>query len=130
MHKDYLIPIIPLAWSRAGINTTHGSPHFFDHQHRDKIMWGLHISKCHGNSPLFCCPLSLDVTFFMAKPKKFAKGTFWHQNKPDCDNLLKFLLDSMVTVCIDDDRRISQIIAKKVYALDCDPHVQFSLTEL
>ena len=72
-------------------------------------------------------PISLEVVFYMARPKNhYGSGKNsellkdsapeYHSGKPDIDNLTKFVMDSMNRIFWRDDGLISVLSAKKVYS--------------
>lgn len=124
--KSYCIKIPPIAWQRARLN----GQRFFDGQTKEKVAFGLYLNQQHNDESLFSNPITLDVVFYMAQPKslKDRKGTMYHSTKPDLDNLIKFLLDSIKDVLIVDDKIICSIYAKKVY--DKEPRTEFVITEV
>lgn len=127
--KTYIIPQKPMPWQRARL---HGK-YFFDGQSQDKVAYGLLLARQHNNEPLFSVPLALNVTFFMQLPKDAKKRRFALENKfhittPDCDNLIKFLLDASQGIIMENDKIICKIEALKVY--DREPRTEFTLSEL
>lgn len=70
------------------------------------------------------CPVSLDITFYLPVPKSTSKpktrqmlnGVIHHISKPDIDNLQKFILDCLNGLVIEDDRRVVEIRARKLYS--------------
>lgn len=69
-------------------------------------------------------PVSIDVIFHMPIPKGTSKvkeraminGAIRHIKRPDCDNLLKFLLDVLNDVVIKDDAQVDDIHVRKIYS--------------
>jgi len=123
--KHYLIPLKPLAWRRAGLSGTK----FFDTQIKEKIAYGLYLNRCHGSDPIFDGPVEISVTFFMPTAQKKGKSGY-HYQTPDLDNLVKLLLDAIVSTntIVSDDRIISVIKAQKVY--DKVTRTEFTIREL
>ena len=70
------------------------------------------------------CPVYVDLTFYLPIPKSTSKpkqrqmlnGIMQHISKPDIDNLQKFVLDCLNGIVIEDDRRVVEIRARKVYS--------------
>lgn len=125
--KSYKIEIDPIPLRRARIN----NKRFYDPQSADKIAFGLHLLKQHGNEPMFSGPVQLDVIFYMSTGQNKAnKEKTHHSTIPDLSNLIKFVEDAIVDtqVIITDDRIISIINAKKVY--HSRPRTEFTITEL
>jgi len=86
-------------------------------------------SVLHEGAPkeLLDCAMSMDLTFYMPRPKNHFKinkqGTFlkdnapeWHTGRPDIDNLIKFVQDALNGLYYRDDAKICQIIARKLYS--------------
>src|SRR5574343_1602814 len=68
-------------------------------------------------------PLTMTVDFMMPRPKAHynAKGLkkdapHYHEKKPDIDNLIKALLDSVSGILFDNDSQISVLLATKKYS--------------
>lgn len=130
MTIKYEIDVPPIKWARAGVS----GKRFYDTQVKEKIAYGLFLTKCHASNPKLTKPLHLDVTFHMKIPKEVPakKRPFltWHMVTPDLDNCVKFLMDAINntnTIWLD-DKQVAKITAQKIYSLN--PHVSFSLTEL
>lgn len=124
--KSYCINIKPIPWQRPMLN----GYRFFDGQHKDKVCFGIHMQQQHGEAQLFNRPIHLDMTFYMETPKSISarkKGVF-HTNRPDLDNLCKFILDAMKDVLISDDKIICKLSAQKIYGKE--PRVEFTITEV
>ena len=68
--------------------------------------------------------LKVILEFGMPIPKSFSKkkrqaivdGTLHHTKTPDCDNIIKGVLDSLNGIFFEDDKQIVSISAKKYYA--------------
>ena len=72
-------------------------------------------------------PLEVVLTFHLGRPKNhYGSGKNsemlkdsapeWHSSKPDCDNLAKFVLDSLNGVFYTDDAKISCLGTRKLYS--------------
>ena len=66
-------------------------------------------------------PCSLTAVFYMPIPKMSRRKTLEHENcphhkKPDLDNLIKALKDSMTGIVFKDDSQVFCVNAKKVYS--------------
>jgi Holliday junction resolvase RusA-like endonuclease len=68
-------------------------------------------------------PLTMTVDFMMPRPKAHygSKGLkkdapHYHEKKPDIDNLIKALLDSVSGILFDNDSQISVLLATKKYS--------------
>lgn len=96
--------------------------HVVDVQRQQKYLDGIQIKKQHGLNPLLTGPLLADITFFMKMPRSHSekrkdnlRGKY-HKQRPDLDNLVKYILDVCNTILYEDDSLISQICAKKIWA--------------
>jgi Holliday junction resolvase RusA-like endonuclease len=118
---------IPLARPRFGQN--YNKTRIWDSQKQSKFGVGIQVSNQHGDNPHLSPPIRLDVVFYLPIPKQqpLLSGNY-HHAKIDLDNLLKFLLDSCNTIAYKDDAHISEIHARKLYAVN--PRTEFTLTEL
>ena len=71
---------------------------------------------------LFQKPISLDLKFLMPIPKTFSKKKRAqligspHVKKPDTDNLIKFIMDSMSGIVFKDDSCVYNLKATKLYS--------------
>lgn len=64
-------------------------------------------------------PLSVRLDFFMPIVPSVARITAdgqWHTKKPDCDNMVKFVLDCLNGRAWPDDAQISELYARKLYS--------------
>jgi len=57
-------------------------------------------------------PVKVTITAYFNSKKK----TGWHTSRPDLDNIIKVILDSMNGIVMEDDAAVAQIIASKQYA--------------
>lgn len=125
--KEYIINIAPIPWKRPRLK--HKT--FFDSQTQDKLFFGLHLNKQHGDDPKFDNPVHVDATFYMPIPKTLhkRKRTQWVSTFPDIDNLQKFIFDTLTQTGIwKDDCIVSSLVARKIY--DKEPRTHIIITEL
>ena len=68
--------------------------------------------------PVITGPVRLEVTFFMPVPKRMKINEFTpHVKKPDTDNLLKAVMDSLTEIGVwKDDAQVYETLAGKYYA--------------
>lgn len=126
----YVLPgnPVPLARPRFGKNR------IFDCQKLLKVNHGIVLNSIHNNRPLYKGPLVLDVTFFLpiggsfSEKKRANLENTGHKNRPDLDNLVKYILDASNKILFHDDSLISVIHAQKIYSKD--PKTVFTITEL
>lgn len=126
--KEYVLEIAPIPWTRAGLN----GKHFYDRQEHEKLSIGLLLNSQHGGEPEFQGPLAIDMVFHMKIPtlKAKRKAHGYHMVRPDIDNLIKLILDS-INDCNSiwhDDAMVSMITAKKIY--DGKPKTVIKISEL
>lgn len=123
--KSYVIELSPIPWQRAGLCGTK----FYDNQVRDKTYCGLMLQKQHGNEPPFSKALYIDINFFIKPSKVKKRDLTFHAIKPDIDNLLKFILDTLVKAeIIADDKIICQLTTQKKW--DINPRTEITIMEL
>ena len=78
-------------------------------------------------------PIRLWVTFLMPRPKRLiwkrkAMQRSWHVSKPDCDNLVKGVKDSLKMLAWRDDSQVCWMNVNKLYAAgDEQPHVEIRI---
>lgn len=95
----------------------------YDSQSALKEGFKWQIKSQYRESPL-TIPLTVDVVFFMPIPKsasgiqkrQMANGIISHIKKPDLDNLLKFYIDCLIGIVVEDDSIIERIVATKKYS--------------
>jgi len=86
-------------------------------------------------------PIEIECVFFMERPKShygtgknmdFLKRSAQVRctKKPDIDNLLKFLCDSLNGYAWVDDSQIVEVIARKYYVDDKTPRTNIYITEI
>ena len=77
-------------------------------------------------------PLKLTATFYRSK-SKWLKGKLKKETvpvrKPDLDNYIKLLLDSINEVLLEDDSQITHIDAKKRYSSNGHGYIELELSE-
>lgn len=78
-------------------------------------------------------PVKVELVFGMPIPKSMPKSKvkgipYWHDKKPDLDNLVKFVLDAIRNLVIADDATVSALIAVKLYAIA--PFTEITVEEL
>lgn len=67
--------------------------------------------------PAWTGAVDLHVAFYLPRPQRLArKATPPHITRPDCDKLLRAILDSMIGICFADDGQVVSITATKAYA--------------
>ena len=83
--------------------------------------------KIEGDTPLMTC-----ITAYFSIPKSASKKMRQHMEvhnilpikKPDSDNIIKIILDSLNGLAYDDDKQIAQVWFRKYYG---DPRVEVEI---
>lgn len=119
-----MVPVTPTPWQRARLSA---AKKFFDGQVKNKVAFGIYLSKQHNNEPLFDSAISVELNFYFQPPKN-RHEPFFHTTKPDLDNLQKFVLDAIKDILIADDKLICSITAHKKY--DKEPRTEIVITEV
>ena len=74
----------------------------------------------------------IKIEFFYEIPKSWSKKkkelAKWHKSKPDIDNLIKGVLDSLNGIAYKDDAQVVMIQARKQYA--AENGVKIEITEI
>lgn len=96
------------------------------------------IEEAFGKKELIEGPLKIDATFYIQPPKyisskaklkkKSAAEEIFCSKKPDIDNYLKALLDSMTGIIFRDDGQVVECRARKLYSLK--PRIEFIIKEI
>jgi Holliday junction resolvase RusA-like endonuclease len=81
--------------------------------------------------------IRIELTFYMPIPKSASKknkrlmveNVIKHVKKPDTDNMVKALLDSINKIAYKDDSQITQLISRKRYATDGNVGIYMVITE-
>lgn len=107
---------VPLARPRFSRN------HVYDSQSLEKMRDSLSIKFQHNGLKMFEDSIHLDVEFGFEFPKRFTKKQkdfCLHKpfaNRCDLDNLVKYLADICIGILYNDDKIITSMSARKVYA--------------
>ncbi len=133
LKKSYVIhgDPIPLARARFGKNKR-----IYDSQKHLKIVWGVNLSRLHGDDPLFQGPLFMEVTFYMkiAESKSYYHRkklqNKWHVCRPDASNLLKWIEDIGTGIIYHDDCLIAKVLVEKCYDDGNGPRTEFTISNL
>ena len=96
------------------------------------------IKKNFKTEELIEGPLKIDVVFYIQPPKyisskrklreKLEAEEIFCSKKPDIDNFLKALLDSMTGIVFKDDGQVVECRARKLYSLE--PRIKFTIKEI
>lgn len=63
-------------------------------------------------------PLSIDIQVRKTRPKSTKKSVIWPIVRPDLDNYLKIVLDSLNSIVFRDDSQFCSITIRKVYSTE------------
>jgi Holliday junction resolvase RusA-like endonuclease len=74
-------------------------------------------------------PISLVAVFVFPRPKRLKNGgRVWHDKKPDADNVLKALKDSLKEIAWRDDSQVAEVCVRKKYAASTEePGVELTI---
>jgi Holliday junction resolvase RusA-like endonuclease len=112
---------------------------------KNKLQWANAVStraaEVMNGSPRLAGPLHLEVIFFFKRPKGHygsgknagilkATAPDRHTQAPDCDKLLRNLMDALSTAVFIDDSQVCRITAYRRWADDCGERAEIIVTEL
>jgi Holliday junction resolvase RusA-like endonuclease len=137
----FTVPAIPVAQPRQRHRVVHAGGRSFasnylpknDPVNAFKAACQVAAAKAYQGPPLDC-PLVMDVVFVMPRPKSVPKrmgtGRLPHTSKPDRDNLIKSLQDSLNGLIYRDDSLIyCGNVTKVRAAADEQPHVEVTIQQ-
>lgn len=100
--------------------------------YKNQIQW--EVKKQLRTNEIITGPIEVDMIFYMPIPQSWSKkkkreaaGTF-HTKKPDADNLVKGVFDSLNKLVWKDDNQVCKISAKKIYAEE--PGISLDIKEI
>lgn len=108
----------PIPWMRAGRK----GGRYYDKQTKEKNSAQLKVKSCGNRFFSHSDPLKVTMEFHMPIPsswtKRKKKGISHkpHSSRPDIDNLLKFVNDTLNKILWEDDALIYEIHARKFYS--------------
>jgi Holliday junction resolvase RusA-like endonuclease len=76
----------------------------------------------------FDCPLSMELSFVLPRPKSLPRKVVHHTKRPDIDNLFKAIADSLNGILYRDDSQIVHLVVEKKYG--AEPGVEIRLYEM
>lgn len=118
--KVYDIPGNPVAWARARRNGNR----YYDPQIKQKEDMQLKVKMAVKEHISLIEPLKVDIEFHMPIPRSWSKIRRLksvnepHSSRPDLDNLVKFVNDTLNNILWKDDCLIYEIRARKIYSED------------
>lgn len=128
---ELTIPGTPVAFARAGSN--HGRRFTPQKQSLYMDMVRLEASRVMGDAPLLEGPVRLTAQFVYEWPrswpekKKRTAGAHCKTSRPDADNLVKIIKDSLTSVVYRDDAQVYHVEAVKIYGTR--DHVRVTIEE-
>lgn len=69
-------------------------------------------------------PVSVDVVFYLPRPKSAPKRVIVPATKPDADKLVRSTLDALSKIAYTDDARIVDLNIRKRFAIDSPPRAE------
>ncbi len=100
--------------------------------YKEFLRW--HAKSKLNNNPLMNGPLAVEIRFTMPIPQSWSKKKHdtavgkYHTKKPDADNLVKGVFDSLNKIAWQDDNQVSQVTAIKIYGEK--PGIEVKIHEL
>lgn len=70
-----------------------------------------------GEQP-FQGPLTVELRFYLPRPKSAPKSREWPTTRPDLDKLARSVLDALTHVCWSDDAQIIELYLNKFWSID------------
>lgn len=111
------VPINPVPFARAGAN---GKRRFTPARQANFMaqVRSFAATAMEGREP-FSGPVEMIARFSYSRPKSWSKkkadATRWKSSKPDVDNLVKIIGDSLNAVAFHDDAQIASVSVQKMY---------------
>lgn len=137
--KQFVIKLEPMAQSRPRFARRGRS--VVAYEKKEMKAWRAEcsklISEAFETEKLIEGPLKIDATFYIKPPKyifskkknkkKLEAEEIFCSKKPDIDNYLKALLDSMTGIIFKDDGQVVECRARKLYSLN--QRIEFEIKE-
>ena len=114
---QFTVPGETVPWARSGAS---GKRHFTSKRQSDFMTAVKTIAAVamQGRPPL-AGPLSMDVRAVYLIPESWSKKrkaeAYWKDSRPDVDNLVKLLADSINTIVFADDAQVAHLNVVKIY---------------
>lgn len=87
------------------------------------------VARVHCNQRL-SGPLTLEVTFFVPRPKSVKRTRPSVKTGGDIDKLARGVLDALTGIAYDDDSQVIDLRLSKMYADEGEPGVDITILEL
>lgn len=72
-------------------------------------------------------PVSVDVVFYLPRPKSAPRRVLVPATKPDADKLVRSALDALTKIAYTDDSRIVDLNVRKRFAVDSPPRAEITV---
>ena len=126
MEYEFSIPGKPIAKKRPRFAIRNGKGIAYNGQSTDEGKVILQLQKESEWIGLIKKPVRIDMRFWFIRPKSHYKSnnikkdlkegySVYHMQKPDIDNLIKFYLDCMNGIIIEDDKQVIEINSGKYF---------------
>ena len=110
------------------------------HDKIQKQVEHLHLTKqCYieQSNKLLQGPIRARIEIYYSVPKSYSKrkieaikdGTDYPMKKPDCDNVVKIVLDSLNKIAYDDDKQVVELTVLKRWTFD-NERIEFEMEEI
>ena len=97
------------------------------------------IKQCYieQSNKLLQGPIRARIEIYYSVPKSYSKrkieaikdGTDYPMKKPDCDNVVKIVLDSLNKIAYDDDKQVVELTVLKRWTFD-NERIEFEMEEI
>ena len=97
------------------------------------------IKQCYieQSNKLLQGPIRARIEIYHSVPKSYSKrkievikdGTDYPMKKPDCDNVVKIVLDSLNKIAYDDDKQVVELTVLKRWTFDKE-RIEFEMEEI
>ena len=113
---SFYIPGEPVAFARAGSNGKRRFTPSKQASYREAVQWAAK-EPCRKAGLPFVGPIRAVMCFEFEYPKNYSAkrkaATTWKNTKPDLDNLVKEISDSLNKIAYHDDAQIVELFARK-----------------
>ena len=97
------------------------------------------VKQCYieQSNKLLQGPIRARIEIYYSVPKSYSKrkievikdGTDYPMKKPDCDNVVKIVLDSLNKIAYDDDKQVVELTVLKRWTFD-NERIEFEMEEI
>lgn len=132
----FTVPLPPKGQARPRMAVVAGHAHTYKHDSdRDREGAVAYFARAALGDVVLDGPVALEVTAVFARPKrlltrKAPQGRIPHTSRPDLDNQVKLIADSLKSFW-HDDAQIAEVVARKVYgAIGEQAHTEVTVRTL